>query len=111
MDPLQESHNAEAVNAIAVAEEAKQKAFHTQLVGALREVLVDDDSDSLPMRLKRIPFICTDIKDIKSDLRWMKWVAIAGVSLFGAVGLPVCGWVILQVIHLSTQIAVLLHTK
>lgn len=106
-DPLSESHNAEALNAVAVAEEARQKAMHTSLVGALREVLSDEGGS--PMLIKRIPFICTDILKIKSDIGWIKWITVASVGLFGAVGLPVSGWMILQIIKNSTNIAILLH--
>lgn len=62
-DPLTESHNAEALNAAAVLEEARQKASHSSLVSALREVLTDESGS--PMLIKRIPFICTDILWIK----------------------------------------------
>lgn len=98
-DPLVESHNAEAVNAQAVAEEAKQKAFHAELVGALREVLADnDDDDSRPMLIKRIPLICNDIRGIHEMLIKMEgtltlvsrlvfgFVAIILMGVMGAVG-------------------------
>lgn len=106
-DPLSESHNAEALNAVAVLEEARQKAMHTSLVGALREVLSDEGGS--PLLIKRIPFICTDILKIKSDMAWVKWLTIACLGMGSAVGLPVSGWMILQIIKNSTNIAILLH--
>lgn len=106
-DPLVTSHNAEAINAAAVLEEAKQKASHASLVSALREVLNDEGGS--PLLIKRIPFICVDILKIKSDIAWIKWLTVGCVGVFSAVGLPVSGWAILQIIKNGTQIAVLLH--
>lgn len=113
-DALLESHNAEALNAVTNAEEARQKAMHTSLVGALREVLSDDNGS--PLLIKRIPFICTDIAAINkkqdkmtNDFLWLKWIGGAGVGLMSVIGLPVSGWMILQIIKQGTQIAVLLH--
>lgn len=84
--PLMESHNAEAIQAGAVAEEAKQKAFHVSIVTALKEVLDDNSGDgSRPILIKRIPLICNDIRDIKADLRWMK--IIGGALATAALGL------------------------
>lgn len=108
-DPLIESHNAEALNAVAVLEEARQKAMHTSLVGALREVLNDEGGS--PLLIKRIPFICTDILKIKSDISWILRVLLASVGVSAAVGLPIAGWMLLQIIKNSTNIAILLHAK
>lgn len=40
---------------------------HNQLVKALREVLIDTSAES-PLLIKRVPFICSDIKDIKLSM-------------------------------------------
>lgn len=92
IDPLVESHNAEAIQATAVAEEAKQKAAHASLVEALKEVLSDNDDDgSRPMLIKRIPLICNDIRSIKNDLRWMKYLGGGFVAAAGILALKSLG--------------------
>jgi hypothetical protein len=87
-DILTEARVAEAANAAAVAQEAASNAheaqIHGALIKALREVLVDGENEERPMLIKRIPFICNDIRDIKSDMRWIKWLAM---SLAGGIGL------------------------
>lgn len=111
-DPLLESHNAEALNAVVAAEEARQKAAHISLVNAFREVLTDEGGS--PLLIKRIPFICTDIGEIKKsqdkmmgDFWWMKWIGGVGVSLATVIGLPIAAWIILQIIDDGAQIAAL----
>lgn len=72
-DPLAESKVAESANAAANAQQAKHEAYeaqlHETLVNALREVLVDGESEERPMLIKRIPFICKDIIDMKDDIK------------------------------------------
>lgn len=79
---------AEAARATAIAHEltsdARESQMHESLVNALREVLIDDTAEG-PLLIKRIPFICSDIKDIKNDLKWMKY--LGGGFLIAAGGL------------------------
>lgn len=91
-DPLVDSKVAEAAQAAAVAHEANSNAreaqMHETLVKALREVLVDGESEERPMLIKRIPFICKDIIDIKEDvsdindnIKWGVRIVIGAVIL------------------------------
>lgn len=57
---------------------------HDQLVAALKEVLSDAETDGSPLLIKRIPFICQDIRSIKGDLTWIKWL---GGGIVGGIGL------------------------
>jgi len=63
---------------------------HTALVAALREALTDDTDDG-SMLIRRIPAICNDIRDIKSDLRWMKWIGAGFVTTAGLLALKSLG--------------------
>lgn len=89
-DPLVDSHNAEALNAVAVAEEAKQKAqaaqMHTVVTSALQEVLTQGDEGTKRLLIQKIPLLCSDILKIKGDLVWIKWF-IMGIA--GGIGLLV----------------------
>lgn len=62
---------------------------HSQLVSALREVLTDTDGS--PMLIKRIPFICNDIRDIKNNLRWMMYIGGGFVLAAGVLALHSLG--------------------
>jgi hypothetical protein len=83
-DPIVEAKIAEAANAAAVAHEANASAreaqMHETLVRALREVLVDGETEERPMLIKRIPFICNDILWIKK-LMWLILSANGAVLL------------------------------
>lgn len=64
----------------------------------------------------RIPFICEDIKAINkgmeqmaTDAKWTKWLTMASLSIATIIGLPVVGWMLLQIIKNGTQIAILTH--
>lgn len=48
--------------------ETDQPMDHEMLVSALRQVLTEGDNDQQPILVKRIPFICRDIRDIKRIL-------------------------------------------
>jgi hypothetical protein len=91
-DPITESKVAEAANAAAVAHEANAAAreaqMHETLVKALREVLVDGESEERPMLIKRIPFICKDILDMKDkisdindNLKWGVRIVLGAVIM------------------------------
>lgn len=100
-DPLVEAKVAEAAHAAAIASEAQANAHGAQLeetlVSALRKVLVDGDSEERPMLIKRIPFICKDIADIKNTLWWTSRIA----SVVGAIMLAlVCALIATLRIHL-----------
>ncbi len=90
---LAESQNAEAINAAAVAMEASQKAhestMHSVVINALKEVLSDENGS--PLLVKRIPFICNDIRDIKNDMRWMKWIGYGVMTGIGLLALKSLG--------------------
>jgi hypothetical protein len=79
---LAESLSAEAAQAAAVHAEAIEKAreaqMHNVFTTVLKEVLTDDGGS--PLLVKRIPFICQDIRDIKNTLWWVS--RISGVVGF-----------------------------
>jgi hypothetical protein len=66
---LAESLSAEAANSAAIHAEAIEKAraaqMHSVVTNALKEVLSDETGS--PLLIKRIPFICNDIRDIKKS--------------------------------------------
>ena len=82
---LAESLSAEAVQAHAVAQEAVEKAREAQMESVMERVLVKvlSDPDESPILIKRIPFICIDIRDIKNTLWWQSRIA----SVIGAIAL------------------------
>lgn len=64
----------------------------------------------------RIPFICEEISGMHKsmetmaiDAKWTKWITVASLSFATIVGLPVVGWMLLQIIKNGTQIAILTH--
>ena len=63
---------------------------HAQLVDALREVFRSDGVDA-PLLIQRVPFICQDIRSIKSDLKWMKWIGGGFVTAAGMLALKALG--------------------
>lgn len=77
---------------------------HNDLVAALREVLTDAEDG--PLLIKRVPFICQDIKEINEkldalhDFPLVKAIvfSFAGTILMGV--LAVAGMVMLHVIKL-----------
>ena len=82
---LAESLSAEAAQAAAVHAESIEKAraaqMHSIFTTVLREVLTDEGGS--PLLVKRIPFICNDIRDIKNTLWWQSRIA----SVIGAIAL------------------------
>jgi len=94
MDPNEarsQASVAESAQAAAVAQEAAAKA-HEQVtkkvvVEAFRELFEDSDTDSRPLLIKRIPFICNDIIWIKKLL----WVILGanGAVLLAIVTLAI----------------------
>lgn len=84
-DVLAELLRAELVNAGAIHAEALAKAqaaqMHTTVVSALKEVLSDDGGS--PLLIKQIPFICTDITKIKSDMIWIRWLVMGMAAEVG----------------------------
>jgi len=63
---------------------------HKALVVALREALHDDTEEG-SILIKRIPVICNDIRDIKNDMRWMKWIGMGFVGTAGLLALKSLG--------------------
>lgn len=77
---------------------------HNELVAALKEALAADTVDA-PLLIKRIPFICEDIKQIKednaeqmnttndiaNDLRWVKYIGGGFVAAAGLLALKSLG--------------------
>lgn len=67
-------------------------AEHEKLVKALREALSDTQNPGeRPLLVQRIPFICEDIRTIKNDLRWMKWLGGGFVTAAGMLALKALG--------------------
>jgi hypothetical protein len=104
-DSLQDSHIAEAANAAANAEEARQKAFKATsqsqreetkdiFVHAMREVLTEGDEGTKTLLLQKIPLLCIDmlvmkgdVREIKTNLKWVMWLVMGGVA--GVCGIAV----------------------
>lgn len=82
---LAESLSAEAAQAAAIHAESIEKAraaqMHSIFTSVLKEVLTDEGGS--PLLVKRIPFICNDIRDIKNTLWWQSRIA----SVIGAIAL------------------------
>jgi len=53
------------------------------MVEALKKAL-NDENPQTPLLVKRIPFICQDIRDIKSNMQWHRWLL---VGIAGGIGL------------------------
>lgn len=115
---LSDSLSAEAVQAHAVAQEATEKAREAQMEAVVERVLIKvlSNDEGSPLLIKRIPLICNDIKaiqismtDMRNDTKWAKIIVSISAGFGSVVGLPVLGWLILQVIHNTTSIAILLH--
>lgn len=87
-DPLTEAKIAESANATAVAKEAEHNAYQAQLhdsiVKAFREVFRDGSDDAAPILIKRVPFICEDIRTIKLKINLIFYLGggiLAGIGL------------------------------
>ncbi len=86
-DITPEEASKEAVHAVKNAQQAVELARSIQLeehlsvekmAEAFRRVLSDGvDGKQRVILLKRIPIICNDILQIKADLGWIKWIAMA----------------------------------
>jgi hypothetical protein len=79
---LADSLSAEAAQAAAIHAEAIEKAREAQMHNVFTKVLMEvlNDDGGSPLLVKRIPFICNDIRDIKNTLWWQS--RIAGVIGF-----------------------------
>jgi len=85
MDPLAESKTAEAAHAAAFAKQADIEALHSGLVQAIKEAFTDDDPINRPLLIRRIPAICNDIRDIKADMKWIKWLVVGMTTGIGSI--------------------------
>jgi hypothetical protein len=111
-----ESQNAEAVNAVAVAAEASQKAQAAQIEAALESAMARFFSRGIQEKrfidVGRIPFICDDLAGIhkilasmSNDSKWVRRITAASAVIF----LPAIGWLLLQVIKNTSNISALTH--
>jgi hypothetical protein len=95
-DELKEAKLAEAAHAAAVAHEANANAREAQmqagLVAALKEVLTDNSPNGWAL-LQRVPLICNDIRDIKKDMGWHKWLLLGITTGIGMIALKTLGGV------------------
>ncbi len=93
-EELIEAKIAEAVHAHAVAYEANINVREAQmqegLVKALKEALSDNSPDGWAL-LKRVPLICNDIRDIKRDMGWHKWLLLGITGGIGMIALKTLG--------------------
>lgn len=92
---LAESQGAEAINAVAIAAEAAQKANASQIEAALESAMERFFSRGVQEKrfidVGRIPFICDDLSGIHTqigdqgnDIRWIKWLVM---GMAGGIGL------------------------
>ncbi len=49
---------------------------HSKIVAAFKEVINDIHPDGIVL-VKRIPLICQDIREIKTDIEWLKRIGVA----------------------------------
>lgn len=58
-----------------------------QIAEAFRKVLGEGEypNDQRVVLIKRIPIICQDILNIKSDINWIKWLTLGLVGGVGAI--------------------------
>lgn len=82
---LAESLSLESIQAAAVHAESIEKARVAQMQSVIETALVKvlSDEGGSPLLIKRIPFICTDITKIKSDMVWIKWLVMGMVAGVG----------------------------
>jgi len=110
---LAESQSVEALNAAAVAEEAKQKAQAAQIEAALESAMTRFFSRGVQEKrfvdVGRIPFICDDLRGIHSTLDEINLIIKISAGVLTFVFLPVLAWLLLQSIHASSAIDVLQH--
>jgi hypothetical protein len=110
---LAESQNAEAVNAVAIAAEAAQKANASQIEAALENAMTRFFSRGVEEKrfvdVGRIPFICDDLRGIHEILNDMNLIIKISASIITLVFLPVMGWLLLQSIQSAAAIDVLQH--
>jgi hypothetical protein len=101
-DPLAESLRAEAVNSAAIHEEAQAKArsadMHAVITTALQEVLTQGDEGTKRLLIQKIPLLCTDvmtikgdIRDVKNDIKWIKYFGTAILIGIGYLALKSLG--------------------
>jgi hypothetical protein len=94
MDPLAQAKIAESANAAAVSNEATLNAQTAQMeatfVSALTKVLTDETPHGW-LLLQRVPIMCNDIRDIKSDLMWIKRIGGGIVLGIGLLALKALG--------------------
>jgi hypothetical protein len=117
---LAESLRTEVVQIAAVHEEAQAKAraadMHSVVTAALKEVLTQGDEGTKRLLIQKIPLLCTDVmtmkndlRDIKNDGKWTKWI-MSGFATFSVlVGLPLLAWILVTIVKNASAIAVLNH--
>lgn len=93
---LSESQSAEAVNATAVAEEAKQKAAAAQIAVALEVAMERFFNRGVDEKrfvdIGRIPFICDDIRGIHGVLiRMDNTLSLVSKIVYGFIGVILIG--------------------
>lgn len=110
---LSDAHSQEAINAQAEAAKAIERARESQLtaaikanreetlqifVHAMREVLTQGDEGTKALLIQKIPLLCTDmltmkndIRDIKSDNKWQKWLLMGICGGIGLLALKMLG--------------------
>lgn len=124
---LADSQNAEAVNAVAIAAEAAQKASASQMEAALGNTLERFFSRGVENKkyvdISRIPFLCDAVEAIDktlvhihetqktqaNDALWTKRIMIGIATVAGIIGLPLLSWMLITIIKNQTLIAVLNH--
>lgn len=83
-----ESSVAEAANAAANRDQAFLKAHEAvtfdTLAKALKQLLVDDEDNSPILVKSKIKRICDDVRQIKADMTWHRWLLL---SIAGGIGL------------------------
>lgn len=57
------------------------------MVRAFKKVLSEGDTpeEQRTILIKRIPIICNDILEIKTDMKWIKWLVMGGAATIGTI--------------------------
>ncbi len=87
-----ETHIAQIANYI------QTQGLQPTLIESLKEALIYPGNDR-PALVARIPVICNDIREIRRDIWWVKWLVMGMVGGIGAIFISIVIFTIVGKIH------------